>query len=95
MAKHLVPDELWAVVALLPPTAPAVGTVADRNGVRFGDDLLAAATRVTRGWGVASPAPSHAESLGRGRADWSRASLDAQSVPTAKGERTRAVTRRT
>ena len=83
MAKPLVSDELWAVVApLLPPhrprdpRKPGRRRVPDRacltgigDGVRQRDDLLAPAAGLAAGRGVARAAPGAPAPPGRGWAD--------------------------
>ncbi|ALW86675.1 transposase [Hymenobacter sedentarius] len=123
MAKQLVTDELWAVIAALLPPAPAHPKggrprVADRaalTGILFvlrsglpwemlpaemGCGSGMTCWRRLRDWHAAGVWQRlHQvllDRLGRaGQLDWSRASVDAQSIPAAKGGHIRAQTRRT
>jgi transposase len=123
MAKQLVTDELWGVVAPLLPTVPphpkgGRPRVADRaalTGILFvlrsgipwemlpaelGCGSGMTCWRRLRDWHAAGVWQRlHQVLLDRlgvaGQLDWSRASLDAQSIPAAKGGRVRVRTRRT
>lgn len=123
MAKQLVTDELWAVVApLLPPAAPhpkggrpRVDDRAALTGILFvlrsgipwemlpaemGCGSGMTCWRRLRDWHAAGVWQRlHQVLLERlsvaGQLDWSRASLDAQSIPAAKGGRVPARTRPT
>lgn len=113
MAKQLVTDDLWAVVApLLPPASPhpkggrpSVDDRAALTGILFvlrsgipwemlptemGCGCGMTCWRRLREWHVAGVWQRlHHVLLERlnmaGQLDWSRASLDAQSIPAAKG----------
>lgn len=123
MAKQLVSDELWTVVAPLLPSAvphpkggrPRVDDRAALTGILFvlrsgipwemlpaemGCGSGMTCWRRLRDWHQAGVWQRLHQVLldrlgGAGQLDWSRASLDAQSIPAAKGGRKPVLTRRT